>query len=312
MMTEIELTPRKQPNLSLTLDTDFILESNDILERKHRYKKLIHQKCGELLSLVKSKEWIFIKTADDNERVQLYEQPPVQGMQMLKAEVILQCSAERLIAINTDYSYVTRSQWDGRDVHSIDKRESYTTSEGNIDVIQTVVKMPPMLHKLGVQSRHFLGIQWMRYNSEKKRYMMIFTTCPNGHPLYTCPPGSINATSSTLMTVLHLGENVCHVSIITQVTPGGLLIAPILSYYKRRLRDRMILYEHVCNQQYESIYARWMCTVCNKENDAYLLDCKYCHVPRYWKCLDKGCGRLQPNHGESFCIYCKEENGLST
>lgn len=312
MMTEIELTPRKKsPDLSLTLSDSFILESSDVLDRKHRYKMLLRRKSAELLDIMKSRNWTFLKTKNKNERVQLYEQQSaVKDVYTLKADVVLQCAAERLMTVHTDYSYTTRSRWDSQDVYSIDKRETYATDSGPIDVVQTVVKMPFIVHKLGAQYRHFLGIQWCQYNSEKQRYIILFTTCK--HPLYSCPDRTIDGFSSTLMIVKSLGPTKCFVSVVSQIVPGGFLIGPVLTYYKRRMRTRMLLYEDVCNNHFEEIYSHWLCATCNNENDAYLLECRQCRVCRYWKCLNKACRAPQPSDDKTYCIYCKEnreENG---
>ena len=248
------------------------IEHHDDVSRKKEYKILLNK---AYLELSEPKPWTL------EPKGQLYTHDL-----MLKTEAILECSAERLVHIYTDSSMVTRSLWDDTLV-SMERRETFD----DIHVIQKVVKGP-----FG-KNVHFLGIQWHKYDNTKRMYTVLFTTCT--HPFHHCPDGTVE---TTLVKIKVLSPVSCFVSIVTRTGTKQML-----RHYVKH--NRLLLYERVCNHQYEEIYNVWKCATCSNVNAPYLLECKHCHVARYWKCLLTGCRQSQPdNKTVNICRYCKGDN----
>jgi len=256
----------------LSLDIEFYDK-----ERKNQYKKILRSKYKELIA--HQKDTLLWSLVNTQSRVQLYE----HAME-LKSDVILNCSAERLYKIYTDTSPVTRILWD--------KQECIRQIEDFDDII--------VLEKTIVKNHYLLGIQWNRFKNNM--YTILFTTCT--HPIHDCPNNKINVKSSSLVLVKPIDQNSCYMSTVNQYDN-----IQVFKHYRKHLIDIPLMYENVCNQRYEEIYNMWICATCGIKNEPTTLECKGCHVARYWKCLHKGCRQLQPDNNETnICRYCRGDN----
>lgn len=255
-------------------------------ERDQAYKRIMKIAFETAQTLSKHPEWV--STKESNSSIQVFEMP-----NSVKIEAIIDVSSYILYCLCKDLSYVTRSQWDSADLLALDQLESY----GDIHIFQAQIRMPPL-----IKTRNCLALQWSKYNPAKQTYTIVRGTLKEGHEIYACPPDQVAVHGVSSVWIKTLSETTSFISIVISVKPE---ILPLpASYWHKRLIQRIHLLRSV---KFDEIYANWVCLTCKFENDPYLLDCRKCHVARYWKCLAKNCRRSQPITSVGKCAYCQQD-----
>lgn len=299
MMEEIPLdSPRPQEDETIT-------DYHPTGAQKEHYKETIRNEF-QRMNKFRTEHWSMQKEECNHIHLLKLTKEPSNKWSHYQIKAILNCAPERLHTLITDNSYVTRSQWDINALGAVEQRESYDTNEGPILVVQTKLQMPKGAKALGVKDRDYIGLQWSRFSSATETYTVVFTTI--SHELYQCSPGCVPGNTTILTFVKPMENNRCFLQCTIEIEP---LPAVVVSFFIERINARLLMMEHVCNTKYEAIYNRWLCATCpldrNAVNDPNLLECRYCKVARYWKCLHINCKRSQPVNALDRCAYCGEE-----
>ena len=258
------------------------------------YRNCINESFIKFQQLDNMDDWVLYDNYTD--KMIIYTK---SNHKLLKIEAFLNCSAVNVFKMFADDSFQTRSQWDNGIIFKLIDIECREQFE-NIKLIQSVWRFP-LLH-----DRNLLGLQCSTYNNVQKTYMILFTPCE--HDIYTKESTQEICNVSYSIWIKYIDSNNCFVSLVVDLRQENAYV-PFLMKSKliHELSLRVLNYEKVYN--FDEIYSQWDCNVCKKSNDCYLLECRYCTIPRYWKCGKIGCKRSQPkiNNTNNVCIFCNHK-----
>lgn len=295
MMQEIELNDTYEDEEEGGDEEEAEEETQEIEEtdfsRMQSYKDIVNDTYAKFKRIESTIKWTLSGNIHHNEEKTIY-----------KVERMMECSAFRLFKMCSDVSYETKSQWDNRDIELIDIqcRETYE----KIQLVQSEWKFPWMWSKI----RNIVGLQWHSYNNIKNTYTILFNTCE--HDLYVPKEDQVKANISYSIWIKHINNSKCFMTFCIDLSLEK-TYNPFLMHSKMSsvLSTRHQIY-NISDDAYNSIYEKWMCILCKKTNDCYLLECRYCTIARYWKCLNVGCKKSQPKINDTDrCYYCDKLKG---
>lgn len=301
MMQEIELTPAPRRDKIITEIPPIQLKPSDI-ERRDVYKRMLRESLCKFRQLEHDINW---QLDNENSTTDILFYSCGETDRIFKVEGFIDRSAYHVFNMVSDYSYTTKSQWFNtmdllKCVGSSINEQYDIDSHYKIKVVQSSFTFPGLITK----PRNLLGLTWSRYNQAKQSYTTLYTSLQGEHEIYKCPEKHVPFHGDYSIWVNHIEEDKCFLSMIVDLRSIGFTTGIILNKLKQILVQHFKLFGTI---NYEEIYSPWKCEMCTKVNDAPLLECRYCTVARYWKCLNKGCRLAQPFDATTKCIYCSTE-----
>lgn len=305
-MQEIELSPPKRDKIITNIPTLQLTPSD--VERRDVYKKMLRESLCKFRHFEHEVKWRLdndVSTTD----ILLYECDETQ--RIFKIEGFLDRAAYDVFKMISDFSYTTRSQWFNQ-METLKCRESCVNEQFDIgsDYKIRVVQSSYSLQGLVTKPRNLLGLTWNRFNRAKQSYTTIYTSLQDKHEIYKCPSDHTAFHGDYSVWINHVEEEKCFISFLVDCQDLGFITGILLGKLKKSLVEYIILL-NTSHVDFHTIYSPWNCEYCLKPNDANLLECRYCTLARYWKCLNKGCKMSQPIDAGSTCVYCKTRKNIN-
>ena len=213
--------------------------------------------------------WEEVYSSDEKlKHIKLFVSYNDDGLHELKCEAVLKdCDPERLYNLNVDNEFRTRQMWETGELGGIKQMETYNVDSGKANLVEYWVKLP-----IGVQNRVFQGIQWHKYDEERKIHTIAFQSkLPDRFPCDTA-----NYTLGDCFSIMLIWHQ--KVTIYTAVRLNGWIPDWIVSMWKEKLRARMFLYETLVkdNERYNNIYKKQVCPKCESEWSYKAEKCRKC------------------------------------
>lgn len=228
-------------------------EKNKAYERRRDFDKL---------------PWLPIPCTDpERKRVKLYECD--RDGYMLKAVMHMEgCDPKKILRLNIDNNFETRKQWETDELMGIEQVQQLKLHK--INVVRYWINIPV------VKNREFLGIQCYFPNKKRQSHMLIFQSV-----LYDeyFPCDETKYVRGTCVSLMKINKNSL-VTIYTHVHPNGWIPDMMIPIWKEKLRDRMLLYEKVIKEDFDTIYAPWSCAKCGQEWGVNEEKCRKCHYEK--------------------------------
>lgn len=198
--------------------------------------------------------WKEITTSDPaKQHIQLFEATALTGTYMLRLSATTsKCSIEQLVKLNTDNDFETRKQWETGELAGIQEIDHYPDTK--LKLIRYWINIPVWL----VQDREFFGIQSYQVDEDTGTHTLIFQSIKSDKLMPCDASKYVRGECMSLMQIHKCKEKKeqVNVSIYTYVKPCGLIPEWILPLWKEKLRDRFLLYERVCSEEYDKIYSK--------------------------------------------------------
>jgi START domain len=228
------------------------------INKRSQYALLVKETLDDFFLLAKNREreWELIPPPPSIPgRVKLYRRRPVPGdpRHLLRVECeSVRAPASRIIHLNVDNDFETRSQWDDKELIAVEQLESHRCAEqGIINYMRTAIRIPVP----GVWDREFLGIQWVGYNRDNRAHVAIFRSVANEN----FPANTKNFVTGDALTGVWVKEDahddeLCHLVMLAYVHPRGWLPSWLPSMFYEQFRNRVYRFEEVATRRWHKIY----------------------------------------------------------
>lgn len=224
----------------------------------------------------------------------ILEKEMPDGTVRMKVQGIMRAHASRIARLNRDLNYDTRSRWDGADVKplviegpdgeklmingirrrgnrlikaskstraKLEKSNSVPLSRC-FEILESYVHPPDWAAALGVAVRRVLMVQWGEFLPEKREYVLLTRTLEDAQPderYFPLPGGCVDCVGWGGMRLRMIkGERgTTDFTMVVNMSPGGMIPATLVNWYKERFLDRAQLIEDSCQDDvYLPIYGK--------------------------------------------------------
>lgn len=187
----------------------------------------------------------------DKEHVRLFEATSLDGTYLMKLSARTdKCTIGQLVTLNTDNEYETRKQWETGELMGIEEVDEFPDSQ--LKLIRYWINIPVP----GVYDREFFGLQSHLVNKMTGVETLIFQSVKSDKLMPCDTSKYVRGECMSLMQICKCGDEpgALNVDIYTFVRPYGWIPDWILPLWKEKLRDRFLLYERVCSEEFDEIY----------------------------------------------------------